>query len=88
MAYQRSTLISRAHYSGYGDVGSAITDVAGGAITAYGQAQQQQGALTQAQIDLRNAMAAQQSSLDPTTLILIGGAAFVAWKMLSKKKGA
>ena len=85
MAYTSNTLISRAGYSGVGDLWDDILSGAGKVVSVYGATQQAQGAAAQAQRDLQSAMLAQQGP-GPGTILLIGGAAVLAILLLRKKK--
>jgi hypothetical protein len=89
MAYERNDLVSRAGYSGVGDIWDTITGAAGSVLKFYGTEQQAQGAAAasqQANRDLQAALLARQGI--STSTLLIGGAAvgIVALILLRKKK--
>lgn len=87
MAYMRNDLVSRAGYSGVGDVWDSITGAAGSVLKFYGTEQQAQGAAAasaQANRDLTTALAARQG-IDTTTIMLLGGAGLLAFFLLRKK---
>lgn len=84
MPYVKDTLIARRGYSGMGD--SWWENLLGGTAKGYttGEAQQ-----TQAAIDTQRALAAQSGvfgGLSITTVAMLGGAAFLAFKLLKKKR--
>lgn len=87
MAYMRNDLISRAGYSGVGDIWDSISGAVGSVVKFYGAEQQAQGAAAAAAAqnrDLTNALAAKQG-IDTTTMLLIGGVGLAAFLMLRKK---
>lgn len=89
MAYTRNDMVSRAGYSGVGDVWDSITGAAGSVLKFYGSEQAAQGAAAataQANRDLTAALSARQGI--STETLLIGGAAvgIVALLLLRKKK--
>lgn len=85
MAYTRNNLISRAGYSGVGDVWDTISGAAGSVVKVFSAEQQAAGAAAQSQRDLQAAMLGQQG-MGAGTILLLGGVGLVAFMLLRKKK--
>lgn len=85
MAYTtKNNLISRAGYSGVGDIWDTITGAAGAVVKAYGSEQAAAGAAAQQNRDLAAALAA-RSGPDMTTIMILGAVGVGAFLILRKK---
>lgn len=87
MAYTKNHLISRAGYSGVGDIWDSISGAAGSIVKFYGAEQQAVGAAaatSQQNKDLTAALAA-KAGIGTETLLIGGGLALVAYLLLRKK---
>ena len=85
MAYTtKNTLISRAGYSGVGDIWDTITGAAGAVVKAYGAETAAAGAAAQQNRDLAAALAA-RSGPDMSTILILGVAGLGAFLLLRKK---
>jgi hypothetical protein len=85
MAYMRNDLISRAGYSGVGDIWDTIGSAAGSVLKVYGAEQQAQGAAAQSNRDLQAALTAQQGP-STGTILLVGGLAVGAYLLFRRHK--
>lgn len=86
MAYDRtSTLVVRQvpRPRGLSGIWDDITSALSSGVTGYNAAEQQQGAMTQAQLQAMQ----NQSSINPSTILLLG-VGVLAVVMISKKKAA
>lgn len=86
MAYDRtSTLVVRQvpRPRGLSGIWDDITSALSSGVTGYNAAEQQQGAMTQAQLQAMQ----NQSSINPSTILLLG-VGVLAVVMISKKKKA
>ena len=87
MAYTKSNLISRAGYSGVGDIWDTLSGIGGSVVKFYGSQQQAVGAATataQQNKDLTAALLARQG-IGTETLLIGGGLALAAYLLLRKK---
>lgn len=87
MAYMRNNLVSRSGYSGFGDIWDSITGAASSVLKFYGTEQQAVGAAAATQQQNRDLTAALMSRQGiGSDVMVLGGAALVAYLLLRKKK--